>query len=322
MINEIDNFKYKVRLYLTSFGSVNAIIFFILQLYSAQYFSSFISLFSFFYFGFVVYLLYKNNHYLWEGRGVAVILSIAFLNVMYIHPEYGVFWAYVLITYIFLLMKINEAFLVTCIFIPATYYIVSPYFHTPTLIRIYSTLTLVAMFGCVVSILIERLLTKVNSLITHDPLTKALNKHTFHSSLENALGSLQRYKTPATLFIFDLDLFKNINDTYGHQTGDIVLKGVSSAILKRLRESDRLFRYGGEEFAVLLSQTNQNEGEKLAEELRKIVEEQDFDLGHPVTISGGISEVQESDQINSWIERCDKALYEAKSNGRNKVVLG
>lgn len=321
MLNEIEKYRTSIRLYLTSLGALAALGFSFLQYFNQQYTVSFLALMCAIHFAAVVYILVKEKRYLWQGRGYAIVLSFSLLHVIANHPEYGIFWAYVMITYIFVLMNIKEALIVSIIFTSLTFYFISSFFSTPVLIRVYATITLVWMFGFLYSFLIEKLLTKVNSLVTHDPLTNTLNRHTFYTSIDNALSASHRYKTPASLFIFDLDFFKKINDSYGHQVGDRILKSVSAVVQNRLRDTDQLFRYGGEEFAVLLAHTDQTQAFQLADEIRKLVKSENYVLPEPITISGGVSQVNGSDDVSTWIERTDKALYEAKSKGRNKIIV-
>lgn len=321
MLADIDQYRFKIRVYLTSLGLVAALGFSFFQLLTDDRVGAVLSLVCAVYFSMVVYMLIRHRRYLWEGRDYAVVLSITLLTVIHANPEYGIYWAYVWLTYIFLLMKFKEALLAAAIFVPLALYFINDYFPFLIQVRIYSTLFLVGLFAIVFSFLIERLLSRMDVLITLDPLTKALNRSVFHNSIESALSSYIRYKIPATLFIFDLDHFKNINDTYGHLAGDRVLKRVSKCVRKRLRDSDQFFRYGGEEFAILLTNTSKNEAILFAEDIRQLIEAQGFDIDRKVTISGGVSQARSNDQVNTWIERCDKALYQAKSQDRNQVLL-
>lgn len=321
MITEIEQYKTTIYLYFNALGGLSVVTFAILQLLRGDYATGVISLIGFVYFAIIVYFLLFKRIYLWKGRGFVLFIPVTILNVTNLHPEFGIYWAYVGVLSFFLVLELRDACISASIFTAAIFYVVSMHFPIAVQLRIYSSLLLVGLFSFLLSYFINRLLIQVNILVTRDSLTHAYNRHTFQSSMKRALYSVQRYKTPASLFIYDLDFFKKINDNHGHLAGDQVLKLVTSTIQHRLRDSDRLFRYGGEEFAVLLHQTNEKAAIKLADELRALVEDQDYGLGQAVTISGGVSEAKASDQVSSWIERCDKALYEAKSNGRNKVVL-
>ncbi len=319
--NEIEQYKFNIHLYFNALGGIAAFLFCVIQGVRGDTITAFISLLGGVYFTIIIYTLVKKHHYLWKGRVFVLFIPITILNILHIHPEFGIFWAYVGIISFFLLLEFKDACISVVIFDALTFYLVNLNYPLPVQLRIYATLLLVTIFTFLLSFFINRLLLTLNVLVTRDSLTNALNRHTFHTSIENTLSTFLRYKTPASLFIFDLDKFKSINDTYGHQTGDRVLVTVSKTIQNRLRGSDRLFRYGGEEFAVLLVQTGQDDAFKLAEELRTLVEKQEYNIDRAVTISGGVSEVREADSVNSWIERCDMALYEAKSGGRNKVIM-
>ena len=319
--NEIEQYRFNIHLYFNVLGGIAVFLFSVIQGVRGDTITAFISFLGGIYFTIIIYTLIKKHHYLWKGRGFVLFIPITMLNILHLHPEYGIYWAYVGIISFFLVLEFKDACISVVIFDILTFYLISLHFPLTVQLRIYATLLLVTVFTFLLSFFINRLLITLNVLVTRDSLTNALNRHTFHTAIENTLHTFLRYKTPASLFIFDLDKFKSINDTYGHQAGDRVLVIVSKTIQDRLRGSDRLFRYGGEEFAVLLNQTNQDDAYKLAEELRILVEKQDYNIDRAVTISGGVSEARESDHVSSWIERCDMALYEAKSSGRNKVIM-
>lgn len=319
--NEIEQYRYNIYLYFNVLGFIAAFGFSVLQTLRGDHITGLISFIGGIYFVTVTYILIQQNHYLWKGRGFVLFIPITILNILNLHPEYGIFWIYVGAISFFLLLEFKDACICTVIFNALSFYLINIHFPLPVQLRIYATLILVTLFTFILSLLINRLLNTLNVLVTRDSLTNAFNRHTFHSSIEETLYSFLRYKTPASLFIFDLDNFKIVNDKHGHQAGDSVLVKVSETIQDRLRDSDKLFRYGGEEFAVLLTQTSQEDAFKLAEELRILVEQQKYSIDHTVTISGGVSDARDSDSINSWIERCDKALYKAKSSGRNRVII-
>lgn len=319
--NEIEQYRHNIHLYFNILGLISAICFSILQTLRGDHITGLISFIGGIYFVIVSYILIKQHHYLWKGRGYVLFIPITILNVLNLHPEYGIFLVYVGAISFFLLLEFKDACICAVIFNAGAFYLINIHYPWPIQLRIYPTLILVTLVTFILSFLINRLLNTLNILVTRDALTNAYNRHTFHTTIEETLYSFLRYKTPASLFIFDLDHFKMVNDNFGHQAGDSVLVKVSETIQNRLRDSDKLFRYGGEEFAVLLTQTSQEDAFKLAEELRILVERQEYNIDHPVTISGGISNARNADNVNTWIERCDKALYQAKSSGRNKVIV-
>jgi len=122
--------------------------------------------------------------------------------------------------------------------------------------------------------------------------------------------------------MFDIDYFKQINDTYGHPTGDVVLKTLVQKIRRSIRESDILFRWGGEEFLIILPESDVNIASNIAEKIRKTVEDLEITFSGKtisVTISMGVGTMSEVDTSDDLIMRSDKALYAAKEKGRNRV---
>ena len=155
--------------------------------------------------------------------------------------------------------------------------------------------------------------------VIRDALTSLFNRYYFMKQIAHFITIFKRYNEPLSLIFVDVDFFKNINDTYGHQVGDEVLIELASMIKADLRESDSAYRYGGEEFVVISTRTNAKEALVLAERFRKKIEEHAFDKVKKVTLSLGITELKESDDVISLIKRADDAMYLAKSAGRNQV---
>ncbi len=158
-----------------------------------------------------------------------------------------------------------------------------------------------------------------------DELTGAFNRRYFETKLEDELTLAKRFRMKLSLLIVDIDHFKRINDTYGHQTGDAVLQEVVAVIKSNLSSTDFLCRYGGEEFAIILTETGIEEAEQIAEKIRKAIEEHIFFSGSkiiPVRISAGIAEYPMHAVIKQMlIEKADKALYVAKNSGRNNIKV-
>ena len=164
-----------------------------------------------------------------------------------------------------------------------------------------------------------------NEVLT-DPLTELLNRRAFDQNLEHAIHQWERHRRSFVLIIGDLDYFKLINDRFGHLVGDLVLKNVAQRIHASLRRSDLAFRIGGEEFAVLLSETTLAAGLEVAEKIRRRIDESPLTLesGQGVfpTMSFGIGGPDRED-LSTLFERVDQALYMAKHKGRNRVeVMG
>ncbi len=162
-----------------------------------------------------------------------------------------------------------------------------------------------------------------NEVLT-DPLTQLLNRRAFDQNLEHAIYQWERHKRPFVLILSDLDHFKLINDRFGHVAGDEVLKALTARIRSALRKSDLAFRIGGEEFAVLLTETNLKVGESVAEKLRRRIDGEPLVLegGHTISpsMSFGVG-APGAHNFKDLFEQVDKALYQAKGRGRNCVVV-
>lgn len=154
-----------------------------------------------------------------------------------------------------------------------------------------------------------------------DPLTKLYNRRKFSEVLRYEIERERRYKSGLLLIMCDIDNFKSINDKYGHSAGDEVLKRFSQIVQTSIRKSDSLARWGGEEFILLISNTEPDKALFIAEKIRKIIETTEFKLADGVTASFGVTSYEGSDSEESLIARADKALYKAKENGRNRVEV-
>ncbi|MDX2426418.1 MAG: GGDEF domain-containing protein [Cycloclasticus sp.] len=156
-----------------------------------------------------------------------------------------------------------------------------------------------------------------------DPLTGVLNRSTLQSLFQKETALIKRYPADLTLLMLDIDFFKKVNDTYGHAMGDKALIALTQCITETARESDHIFRLGGEEFAILLSSTDLEGANLLAERLRKAVQNIDIqqdEKSFNFTVSIGLTHHQANDTLETIMQRADKALYQAKETGRNKVV--
>ncbi|KAB7888618.1 GGDEF domain-containing response regulator [Poseidonibacter ostreae] len=156
---------------------------------------------------------------------------------------------------------------------------------------------------------------------SHDTLTGLFNRNKFNSLFGKEIRRALRYNTSLSLVLFDIDLFKVVNDKYGHQIGDEVLKEISTIVSKSVREHDTVVRWGGEEFLILLPETDIKGASIVAEKIRTTIYENSLTkMNLNITVSFGISILNQNDNEDSFITRTDEALYEAKRTGRNKVV--
>jgi len=154
-------------------------------------------------------------------------------------------------------------------------------------------------------------------LAFYDPLTSVANRRMLVNEMQKEITTAHRYNLPLSVMIFDIDYFKKVNDTYGHNFGDEVLKSVASNVKARVRASDSFGRWGGEEFLCVMPNTSATLAFELAERLRLGIESLTFENGSRITASFGIAQLMDSDNFDSLVNRADKALYTAKENGRN-----
>ncbi len=164
----------------------------------------------------------------------------------------------------------------------------------------------------------------LHQISVRDPLTGLFNHREFFRHLREELLRARRYSHPLTLLMFDLDYFKQVNDSYGHLNGDSVLRGLAQLLRRQLRTSDILARYGGEEFAVLLPETDGRAAFELAGRIRQALSEVVFDFGEvlpcQVTVSIGVAAFPgDAEREEALVSRADQALYAAKHAGRDRV---
>lgn len=154
-----------------------------------------------------------------------------------------------------------------------------------------------------------------------DSLTQVWNRYRIEQAIDAELSAAERYQRPLSVLLFDIDQFKQVNDTHGHETGDTVLTRLASEVHNQLRGTDFLGRWGGEEFIVLASNNLLTEAANLAERLRKHIANINFSKVGKVTISIGVAQWQMGESRRALLDRADKAMYQAKKNGRNLVKL-
>ena len=176
---------------------------------------------------------------------------------------------------------------------------------------------------------IKELRDKMRTLSTTDELTGLHNRKYLLERMEQEISRAKRYATPLSLLLFDLDFFKSVNDIYGYEWGDVLLKSIADKLRQVIRKEDILTRYGDEEYVVVLPNTPEDNAFLFAERFRKEVERMEFipageEERHPVTISGGIATFpcipDTEEDANTIIRYAEHALYNAKKRGKNKIV--
>ena len=167
---------------------------------------------------------------------------------------------------------------------------------------------------------------KLNHLVAYDSLTGLFNRREFEKIVNRTLLEMKRYQSNSCIMIVDIDHFKDVNDQYGHPVGDELLKAVSLLVKDELREIDTIARWGGEEFIIMLHNTPAQDGIRVAERIRSIIEKSKFLFDEheiQITASFGVSELLylDTDWLNTAYRNADKALYRAKNCGRNQCVI-
>ena len=152
-----------------------------------------------------------------------------------------------------------------------------------------------------------------------DPLTNIYNRRKFSKLLDQEIQRVKRYDRSLSMALLDIDHFKRVNDTYGHDTGDYVLRRITELIKENIRITDILARYGGEEFIIIIPETDVKGASRQIDRMRKAIEKNSFSGVGNLTISAGITHYMRGDSCKSMITRADKALYLAKEEGRNRV---
>lgn len=179
--------------------------------------------------------------------------------------------------------------------------------------------------GCATALSKQLKMENLRNAAVIDPLTGCYNRREFETQLSRHMASATRHKNRLSLFMFDLDHFKQFNDTHGHQAGDLILKKIAFLVKDNMRQGDILARYGGEEFIAILPETGRHKAMELADRLRTKIAAAEIlynDTTMRVTASFGVSELTPGMDMARLIEDADTMLYKAKRNGRNTVMPG
>lgn len=187
--------------------------------------------------------------------------------------------------------------------------------------RILAAAFLTIVFINILFDFINQLNEKLYQAAIVDELTGAYNRRYMNAMLANAINFKSRYNTTYSVLSIDIDHFKSINDEYGHSVGDKVLRQLTDLLQQSLRKVDIVFRVGGEEFNILLSESDLQQAAKVAEKIRSAIQNGLALYSREITVSIGVGELKSGESMDDLLKRCDKALYKAKEQGRNRVCL-
>jgi diguanylate cyclase (GGDEF)-like protein len=252
--------------------------------------------------------------------GVVLLLTIALvvLSVSY-GQNYSLYWMYPLLVALPVLLKTRWAIWLGVLSGLLVTPLVFSQFERGTAVIICLSMAHTWLISAWLMFAVSQQSRRLKDLAVTDPLTGAYNRRYYEEQINQSLEVWGRYKRPSTLVLLDIDHFKEVNDRFGHGVGDEALKLLVSLISSRIRGVDTLCRYGGEEFAVLLSETSARHGIRLADELRQRVQETELLPEGQLTVSAGVCDISAAADGEDWLRQADEALYRAKSAGRNRV---
>ncbi|MBT3011538.1 MAG: GGDEF domain-containing protein [Candidatus Thiodiazotropha sp. (ex Lucina aurantia)] len=233
----------------------------------------------------------------------------------------GTYWCYSTLILYYFMMSERQAWISNIIFALVNIPLVWHLFETHEAIRFTVTFSLVSAYSAIFLHIIAIQYSELQKMAITDKLTDVYNRTLLKDSLEQAIHQANRTNTAFTLIIMDVDHFKKINDELGHEIGDHVLMQLGAFLKDFLRDSDKIFRIGGEEFLILLYNTDEANSVDIAEKIRKGIENLSLIPDRTVTVSIGVAGLSSVTDWKQWMKTCDKNLYEAKNSGRNRVAV-
>jgi len=232
----------------------------------------------------------------------------------------GTYWCYPTILLFYFVISERQAWisniLLVVTIIPLSWHLL----EANEAARFSVTIILVSAFAAIFLRIISKLYDERCLQASTDPLTGLYNRSLLQDSLVQAIHQADRTNTAFTLIGIDIDFFKKINDELGHDVGDHVLVQLGAFLEEFFRESDKIFRIGGEEFLILVCNSDEPSSEDIAERLRREIECLSLLPGRTITVSIGVAGSDSEKDWKQWMKTCDNNLYRAKNNGRNSVV--
>jgi diguanylate cyclase (GGDEF)-like protein len=267
------------------------------------------------------WLLLKNNY-----RVLSPLMMFSVSVALYIlaisrGEHFVMYWSSAFTVAFYLLVKKRAARLMNVAWIVLNSILALAIFRMEQSVYFIFSLATTGFFVEILFAILNRHEKHLEWLATRDPLTNAFNRRRMMEDLERAVALCSRHNSPASIIIIDADKFKSINDTFGHQEGDAVLKNLAQILSSRIRCSDRFYRYGGEEFVAFLAETHLIQAARVADIFCELVRNAEVSKKGRITISCGVAEVRRDESVSEWISRADSALYKAKHNGRDRFEI-
>jgi diguanylate cyclase (GGDEF)-like protein len=253
---------------------------------------------------------------------VPVAVAVALL--LRTQAMYGVLWTYPAILFSYFVLSRRMAIPVSLGLLAAATAMVHAYIDAGTALRVFASVLLTIVIVNIILGVVNDLHARMVAQTVTDPLTGAYNRRHMETCLDEVIERQRRSRASAALLVIDIDQFKPINDRFGHAAGDSVLRTVVALVADRVRRLDRVFRIGGDEFLLLLPDTDLPAAQTVAEDLRSRIAAAAMpgaaSGAAPVTVSIGLAVLQPGQQMDAWMHEADAALYRAKQQGRNRVV--
>ncbi len=263
------------------------------------------------------YLTGKEKIARYVSAFLTVVGPLAFLRQF---DSTYIYWVYSSAIILFYLLNYRAALVLNLIMLMGVTYLVPvESLKTQEFYSIMVTIGLIISFSLIFALNEEKSKRKLHEQSITDALTGVGNRRAFVDKVVEVVTFHKRHRMDVSLLYVDIDKFKQVNDRKGHMAGDHAIKNLAQSIQSRLRESDSVFRIGGDEFVVIAEGANLDDATRLAEEIRIKVETTELVPNSSVTISMGVAALNETDTADSWIARADSQLYDAKNKGRNQI---
>lgn len=318
---DIPSFLIKSTQGVTLTGIVLLTPFAIANIIQGQYLLSFCILMVIISCSISAWFCFHNQYYLEISLFVIVpFFIIADLLVLGQFGAVGSYWTFLAVISLYFILPKEAALIINIIFLFFVVPIAILSLETDVVLRFFAVLVGISFFTFISAHEVYKQHYLLKELAVTDTLTGLYNRSLLQGSLNNSISQNSRMLTPSAILMLDIDHFKKINDQFGHDVGDSVLKSTGDFFKMHFRTSDMVFRMGGEEFLVLLHNTDQTSALNLAENVCKDFEQLSLIPDHTVTISIGVANFQKDMDWKQWVKQADENLYQAKSNGRNRVV--
>lgn len=260
------------------------------------------------------YSLYLSLFAIVPALAIASITALISLNVV------GSYWSYLCVFGIYYILPFHYAKYANMVFLAVVLVVAWISLEQIIAIRFCMVLIGISIFIFISSKEITTAQSVLKKQVNTDSLTGALNRNSLYKCLKEAIDHYKQKDVLSTIFLIDIDHFKKINDNFGHDVGDQVLLDLTAEISAKLKSTDLLFRIGGEEFLVLMHDTNLIQGQREAEQIRLAMRNLPSAIGKQISVSIGISEVNKHSDCREWMKDADEKLYIAKRNGRNQIA--